>query len=208
MLAAITGLAALLHASAVAFEVIKYLGVAYLLYMAWSMWRDHESFAGADEAAPRSDRRVIVDAVAINILNPKLTIFFFAFLPQFVHAGDPNVVASMLGLSAVFMIVTFAVFALYGVFAAAVRQHVVARPRIVTWIRRSFAATFVALGARPARRPARPARRRLAPRDGASPRATAPRPARRRFAAFHLVLPGMLGKPSGLRRPPAGPFRA
>ena len=100
-----------------------------------------------DDDAPRSARTDDRTAVLINLLNPKLTIFFFAFLPQFVPPASPTRCLTMLGLSAVFMAVTFVVFALYGVFAAAVRERD-PRPRVVTWMRRSFAASFVALGAK------------------------------------------------------------
>ena len=148
MVASITGLAALLHTSAVAFQVLKYLGVAYLLYMAWATLRDRSAVAVADARPQRSAYRVIVDAVLVNLLNPKLTIFFFAFLPQFVDAGAAHATLRMAGLSAVFLLVTFAVFAAYGVFAAAVRSQVLARPRVMTWLRRVFAGSFAALGAR------------------------------------------------------------
>ncbi|MGZ8648293.1 MAG: LysE family translocator [Solirubrobacteraceae bacterium] len=148
MLAAITGLAALLHTSAVAFQTLKYLGVAYLLYMAWSTLREKGALTVEEDAAPRSARNVIVSGVLINILNPKLTIFFFAFLPQFVSAGEASTVLRMLELSAVFMLVTFVVFAGYGLFAAAVRRHVVSRPTVMNWMRRVFAGSFVALSAR------------------------------------------------------------
>jgi threonine/homoserine/homoserine lactone efflux protein len=148
MLAAITGLAALLHTSALAFQVLKYAGVAYLLFMAWSTLREQGALTVEEDRAPRSDARVIASGVLINLLNPKLTIFFFAFLPQFVPAGGTGTLLTMLQLSGVFMLVTFVVFALYGVFAAAVRSHVVSRPRVMTWLRRTFAGAFVALGAR------------------------------------------------------------
>ena len=148
MAAAITGLAALLYTSALAFEAIKFVGVGYLLYMAWSTLREHGVLSIDSEVAPKSARQVIVEGILINILNPKLSIFFFAFLPQFVPAGDPNAVPRMLGLSAAFMLVTFVVFAIYGVFAAAVRTHIVTRPRVLTWMRRTFAGAFIALGAR------------------------------------------------------------
>ena len=148
MLAAITGLAALLHTSALAFDVIKYLGVAYLFYMAWTMWRDTGALTVEEAEAPRSAARVIVSGILINILNPKLTIFFFAFLPQFVRAGDPDGLRQMLALSGAFMLVTLVVFVMYGLFAAAVRRHIVSRPRAVMRTRRAFAAAFVALGAR------------------------------------------------------------
>lgn len=146
--AAITGAAALLHASAVAFQVLKYLGVAYLLYMAWHTLREGGALKVEPEAGPRSGRQVIVSAVLVNILNPKLSIFFMAFLPQFVSAGEPHPLARMLELSAVFMAMTLAVFLCYGVFAAAVRSHIVSRPRVLAWMRRTFAGAFVALGAR------------------------------------------------------------
>jgi threonine/homoserine/homoserine lactone efflux protein len=148
MLAAITGLAALLHTSAVAFQVLKYAGVAYLLWMAWTTVREKGALAVDESAAPRSAARVIVSGVLVNVLNPKLTIFFFAFLPQFVDAGAGGTLPQMLQLSAVFMLVTFVVFACYGVFAAAVRRRVVSRPAVMTWLRRVFAGAFVAMGAR------------------------------------------------------------
>ena len=146
MVAAITGLAALLHTSALAFQLLKYLGVAYLLYMAWSTLREHGALRVEEDRTPRSVRQVVVAGVLVNLLNPKLTIFFFAFLPQFVGPGGG--LASMVRLSVVFMLLTFAVFVVYGLFAAAVRRHVVSRPRVMDWMRRGFAATFVALGAR------------------------------------------------------------
>jgi len=143
MAAAITGLAALLHTSAVAFQVLKYVGVAYLLFMAVSTLRDKDALA-VEETAPRSAARVIVSGVLVNLLNPKLTLFFFAFLPQFV-TNQAHASLRMLELSAVFMLVTFAVFALYGVFAAAVRDRLISRPGVLAWMRRVFGGAFVAL---------------------------------------------------------------
>ncbi|HZB07078.1 MAG TPA: LysE family translocator [Thermoleophilaceae bacterium] len=147
MLAAITGLAALLHTSAVAFQTLKYLGVGYLLYMAWTTIRERGPLT-VDESAPPSPRKVIVSGVLINLLNPKLTIFFFAFLPQFVSTGEAHASLRMVELSGVFMLVTFVIFAIYGVFAAAVREHVISRPRVLTWMRRVFGGAFVALAGR------------------------------------------------------------
>jgi threonine/homoserine/homoserine lactone efflux protein len=148
MAAAVTGLAALLHTSAVAFQTLKYAGVAYLLYMAWKTLQDHGALKIEKEIKPRSARQVIVSGILINILNPKLSIFFFAFLPQFVNANEPNALAHMAELSAIFMLITFVVFALYGVFAASVRNHIVSRPKVLMWMRRSFAGAFAALGLR------------------------------------------------------------
>ena len=146
--AAIMGLAALLHTSALAFQIFKYLGVAYLLFMAWSTLRESGALKVERQVGARSALQVTVTAILINILNPKLSIFFLAFLPQFISAGEPNALPRMLVLSAVFMLMTFVVFVGYGLFAAAIRDHVISRPRVLTWMRRSFAAAFAALGAK------------------------------------------------------------
>jgi threonine/homoserine/homoserine lactone efflux protein len=148
MVAAMTGLAALLHTSALAFQTLKYLGVLYLLYMAWNTWREHGTLRVEQETDARSAFHVITSAVLINILNPKLTIFFFAFLPQFVRADEAHPVSRMVELSAVFMLLTFAVFVGYGIFAAAIRNHIISRPGVLTWMRRTFAGAFVALSAK------------------------------------------------------------
>lgn len=158
VLATVTGAAALLHASPLAFRLLTYGGTAWLLFMAWSTLRDKDALpvpaapgdgpGGAQAAAPRSALRVVRSAVLVNLLNPKLTIFFFAFLPQFVRDGDPHPAVRMLALSGVFMLVTFAVFAAYGLAAASVRRQITARPRVMTWLRRVFAGSFVTLGAR------------------------------------------------------------
>ena len=146
MAAAILGLAALLHTSAVAFQTFKYLGVAYLLYMAWNTLREHGALKVEKQLGARSAAQTVVTAILINVLNPKLSIFFLAFLPQFMSAGELHPLPRMLELSAVFMLMTFVVFVGYGLFAASIRDHVISRPRVLTWMRRSFAAAFVALG--------------------------------------------------------------
>lgn len=146
MLAAITGLAALLHASALAFEAIKYAGVAYLLYMAWMMLKANGPLKIEPGGPARSGGEVIRQAILVNLLNPKLSIFFFAFLPQFVGREEARPTLLMLELSLLFMAMTFAVFVAYGVFAASVRDRVLSRPGVLKWMRRGFAAAFVGLG--------------------------------------------------------------
>jgi threonine/homoserine/homoserine lactone efflux protein len=146
MAAAILGLAALLHTSALAFQTLKYLGVAYLLYMAWNTLREHGALKVENNVQAKSGIQVIVEAILLNLLNPKLSIFFFAFLPQFVQADEAHPLPRMLLLSSIFMLVTFVVFVGYGLFASAVRRHIISRPRILAWMRRTFAAAFVALG--------------------------------------------------------------
>jgi threonine/homoserine/homoserine lactone efflux protein len=148
LVAAITGLAAVLHASGVAFQALKYLGVAYLLWMAWSTWRDRGALAVEDAPGAGSRRAVILSGITLNLLNPKLTLFFFAFLPQFVPADAPGATWQMLALSGVFMALTFVVFAGYGCCAAVLREQVLSRPRLVNRIRKTFAVSFAALGTR------------------------------------------------------------
>lgn len=148
LIAAMMGLAALLHASALAFSIVKYAGVAYLLWMAWQTLKEQGALSVETSADKRSAWRVLVDGLALNVLNPKLSIFFVAFLPQFIATDEASPMARMLELSGVFMAMTFVVFALYGLFAAAMRDKVVSRPAVMAWLRRTFAAAFVALGAK------------------------------------------------------------
>ncbi len=148
LLASVLGLAALLHASAVAFATLKYAGVLYLLYLAWGMWRETGSFAvGTPQSAARL-RSIATKGILVNILNPKLSIFFLAFLPQFVDAAAPTALRDMLLLSGVFMVMTLAVFIVYGLCAHAFSASVARAPRRVLWARRSFAGLFALLGIR------------------------------------------------------------
>jgi threonine/homoserine/homoserine lactone efflux protein len=146
LLATVLGLAAVMHTSALAFHVLKYAGVAYLFYVAYATWRDRSAFA-VDEAPSRSSAITLVaKAFLLNILNPKLTIFFLAFLPQFVRPDAAEPLLQLLVLSAVFMAMTFAVFVIYGFLAHAFRHAVIESPRVQRWLRRGFAATFAGLG--------------------------------------------------------------
>lgn len=146
--ASVAGLAALLHTSALAFQVVKYLGVAYLFYMAWTVVRDGGALQLSESNSSGSALRIVANGFLLNILNPKLSLFFLAFLPQFIPAGTPNPASAMLGLAAVFMLMTFLVFVGYGAFASATRRYVISRPSVLLWLRRGFAAAFGALGLR------------------------------------------------------------
>jgi threonine/homoserine/homoserine lactone efflux protein len=148
MLAAMTGLTALLHTSALAFRAVQYLGVAYLLYLAWQSLKANGPLKIESELAPRSALSIIASAILMNLLNPKLSLFFFAFLPQFLAADEPAPLARMLAMSGIFMGMTFVVFALYGACAARVKDHVISRPAVMAWLRRGFASAFVALAAK------------------------------------------------------------
>jgi threonine/homoserine/homoserine lactone efflux protein len=146
--AAMLGLAAVLHASALAFAALKWCGVVYLLYMAWQTLREQGALAVDTKVEARSNARVVVRGFLINILNPKLSIFFLAFLPQFISADESHPLARMLELSAAFMAMTLVVFVLYGLFAASVRDRVISRPKVMRWLRRGFAGGFAVLGAK------------------------------------------------------------
>lgn len=146
LLASVLGLSALLHTSALAFEVLRYAGVAYLLYLAYATWRDRSAFAMNDAPTATTARGLMIRGFLLNILNPKLTIFFLAFLPQFVTPSSISPAVQMLVLSAVFMAMTFAVFVIYGLLANGFRRAVIESPRVQNWLRRSFAAAFAGLG--------------------------------------------------------------
>lgn len=147
--ATVLGLAAVMHTSALAFQVLKYAGVAYLLFVAWATWRDTSAFAVDEQhAAPVSGWRIAGKALLLNTLNPKLTIFFLAFLPQFLDPSSAHPMVQLLTLSAIFMAMTLAVFVVYGLVAHAFRRFVVASARVQRWLRAGFAASFAALGLR------------------------------------------------------------
>jgi threonine/homoserine/homoserine lactone efflux protein len=147
LLATVLGLAAVMHTSASAFQVLKFAGVAYLFYLAVMTWRDRSAFAVQEVEGKQGAMGMVVKAFLLNILNPKLTIFFLAFLPQFVQPGASSPLVQLLGLSAVFMAMTFAVFVVYGLLAHAFRKAVIESARVQNWLRRGFAGAFAGLGA-------------------------------------------------------------
>lgn len=148
LLATVLGLAAVMHASALAFEALKYAGVAYLFYVAWSTWRDRSAFAVDGSVARTTPARLVFKAFLLNILNPKLTIFFLAFLPQFIAPSAPQPLLQLLLLSCVFMAMTFVVFVAYGFMAHAFRDHVIESARVQRWLRYGFSTGFAGLGAK------------------------------------------------------------
>lgn len=145
IIASVVGLAAVLHTSAVAFQTVKYLGVVYLLYMAYSILRQTGALEVPEQKTRSAPKRLITNGILLNVLNPKLSLFFLAFLPQFIPADASNPTPRMLALAAIFMILTFIVFVGYGACASAARDHVISRPRVMIWLRRSFASAFGAL---------------------------------------------------------------
>lgn len=148
LMAAVLGVAAILHASAVLFTAVKFAGAAYLLWLAWSALSSGGALAIRPDRTREADWRVARRGALINILNPKLSIFFLALLPPFLSGDPATATAEMVGLGAIFMAMTFVVFVLYGVFAAAARDRLLASERAMRWLNRSFAAIFAALAGR------------------------------------------------------------
>ncbi|OLP57533.1 lysine transporter LysE [Rhizobium rhizosphaerae] len=148
LVAGVLGLSAVLAASATLFRAIQIAGVLYLLLMAWRTWRDREAFSvEAAEDRPAAFG-IVLAAIGLNLFNPKLPLFFLAFLPQFIDPLDPRPILRMVELGAGFMGLTFAVFAVYGAFAASARNLLIRRPAILVWLRRSFACAFALMGLR------------------------------------------------------------
>jgi len=146
MAAALTGLAAVLHGSPMAFNILKLCGVAYLAYMAYGLIVSRATAtAASEEDEARTAIEIVVKAILINLLNPKLSLFFLAFLPQFIDAAAPDALGRMIEASLAFMALTFIVFAIYGLTAASLRRHVLGRPEIATWINRTFGVAFLAM---------------------------------------------------------------
>ncbi len=144
--AAVLGLSAMMQTSVLAFEILRVAGVAYLLYMAWMTLKETGALAVAADGRDASALDITVRAIFLNLLNPKLTVFFLAFLPQFVGHGDAHPTLRFVELGGVFMAMTFAVFVVYGVAAATVRDQVLSRPSVLAMMRRLFAGAFVLLG--------------------------------------------------------------
>lgn len=146
LMACICGISALLHASALAFQTVKYAGVIYLFYLAYAMWKDSNSIDFNVKSAAQTHGGVLVKGILINILNPKLSIFFLAFLPQFITPDQGPPLVQMVVLSLIFMGMTLGVFILYGVCAHTIRAKILSSTRTVLWMKRSFAFCFAALG--------------------------------------------------------------
>jgi threonine/homoserine/homoserine lactone efflux protein len=144
--ASILGLSAILHMSAVAFQGVKFAGAIYLLYLAWSMWSENGAVKFNSPSSKNGLWQIAMRGFLLNILNPKLSIFFLAFLPLFVSPNTSSPMFEMFILSVAFMAMTLIIFILYGVSANGVRRHVINSPRLIVWLQRSFAATFAALG--------------------------------------------------------------
>lgn len=147
MLASIFGLAVILNTSAMAFQVVKFIGVAYLLYLAWCMWRETGGLALEKKEEQNINLfQVALKGCLINVLNPKLTIFFLAFLPQFINSNVTSATSQMLLLGGIFMAMTLIVFILYGTLASKARRYLIGSSKVAKYMQRTLAASFALLG--------------------------------------------------------------
>lgn len=146
LLATVLGLAAILHMSAVAFQTLKLAGAAYLLYLAYATWHNKDVLAVDKASTVTSAKGLMIKAFLLNILNPKLSIFFLAFLPQFVAPNSSSPLFQMIALSGIFMAMTFVVFVIYGLLANGFRKSAIDSPRVQAWLRRGFSSAFAGLG--------------------------------------------------------------
>ncbi len=148
LIATILGLSAILHTSAVAFSILKFVGVAYLLYLAYSMWKENGTMQINESIDKSSLFKIATKGFLINILNPKLSIFFLAFLPQFISSSSITPLNDMLLLSLSFMFMTFVVFVIYSIFASQTRVFIINSPKIMLRVQRTFASIFVLFSAK------------------------------------------------------------
>ncbi|MCB0164703.1 MAG: LysE family translocator [Anaerolineae bacterium] len=144
ILASVLGLSALLNMSAQIFAVLKIAGSVYLLYLAWQMWREAGTLAMGQKRTETSAIQIALKAIAINLLNPKLTLFFFAFLPLFISKNSSSPTLEMISLSLVFMGLTFIIFALYGILASGISSYLFNSSKVVKRVQQAFAVILAA----------------------------------------------------------------
>jgi threonine/homoserine/homoserine lactone efflux protein len=149
MAAAMLGLSGIMQTGATVFEAVRWAGVAYLLFIGLSMFREGGAMRMDSEAARTASMAAVVRrGILLNLLNPKLTLFFFAFLPQFLDADTGLLDAKLIGLGVLFMLVTLVVFAGYAYISAVFRDRVLGAPVARRWVERTIGALLIGFAAR------------------------------------------------------------
>jgi threonine/homoserine/homoserine lactone efflux protein len=142
------GLGALLRTSEWAFLLLKLVGAAYLLYLGVGLLLTKRAELVLGSGGRRSLRRLFWDGAFSNLSNPKIALFYFAFLPQFVSPAAAHPTLSLLALGVAFALLTFLVKGPVGVFAGALSGWLRARPNTLVWVYRSSGAILIGLGAK------------------------------------------------------------
>jgi threonine/homoserine/homoserine lactone efflux protein len=150
LIAAITGLSALLLTSSIAFAAIKWTGAAYLIYLGVNALRDrgHGLTVSADNLGGRSLRAIFWQGFLSDALNPKVAVFFLAFLPQFVNVQSGHVVAQLLVLGLTVNILAIAVNLVIVALSAQVTRRLRGNPSVARWLQRGMGLIFIGLGVR------------------------------------------------------------
>jgi threonine/homoserine/homoserine lactone efflux protein len=142
------GLGAILRTSEMLFLGLKLVGAAYLVYMGIGLLRAKDTDLAVDAAPPRSLRRLFMAGALSNISNPKIAIFFFAFLPQFVLPGAARPTLTIFVLGLVFAALTFMIKGPVGLSAGLLSGWLRARPSVQRWIPRCSGVVLIGLGAK------------------------------------------------------------
>ena len=146
--AAAIGLSAVLATSATAFTVVKYVGAAYILYMAFGLLRSKRGGAVAAVSAvpPLPYRRIFAQGFLTNVLNPKVALFFLAFVPQFIDAGAPNKALAFIILGCIFNLNGMLWCNALSVFTAQASARIKLSPSVSLWLNRVTGGLFIWLG--------------------------------------------------------------
>lgn len=144
-LAVSAGLAAVFAASPTAFLVVKLAGVAYLLYLAWGALRAGQATLDDPPPSRQTGARLYLRGIIMNLTNPKVTIFFLAFLPQFASPERGSIGLQMLMLGILFMLATLMVFSAVAVFSGAVGERLQRSPGVQRWLNRAAGVVFIGL---------------------------------------------------------------
>jgi threonine/homoserine/homoserine lactone efflux protein len=146
--AAALGISALLYSSAAAFTILKYAGAAYLLFLAYKALKEQQVLLPQGTADGQSPWVMFRRGFIMNVVNPKVALFFLAFLPQFVSPGEESAALQMLLLGLLFMAQAVVLFGAIGWLSGSVGNLILRRPRMARWFGRLSAGIFASLGIR------------------------------------------------------------
>lgn len=144
--AAAMGVSAILYRSALAFSILKYAGAVYLLYLAFKALKEGEALISSNASEERNISLLYRRGIFMNLLNPKVSLFFLAFLPQFVNLEAGNVPSQMIFLGIVFLVQALIVFFLVSVLAGYISIRILERPGIGKYVNRAKAGIFSVIG--------------------------------------------------------------
>ncbi|MCY8671840.1 LysE family translocator [Bacillus haynesii] len=146
IIAAAAGISAAIYQSAVAFSIVKYAGAAYLLFLAYQSFRQKSAGFNLEAKDSLNRRALYQKGVVMNLLNPKVSLFFLAFLPQFIHPGPFNVTTQMLVYGMLFLIQAFVIFVMISLFAEKVGDRLRRSPQAAKKVHLLEGSLFALIG--------------------------------------------------------------